>query len=296
MESSSKAAQSTPVLSACVIVKNGEKTIERCLRSLEFADEIIVIDAQSTDRTVEIARKITSKVVSHPWQGFATQRNIALNHSSGRWVFFLDADEKAEPNLGKILKQIAQEDPDKHPNCYSVKRVEFFLGKQLNYGPGNPSFQWRFFKKSGVRFEGEVHEFPRFEGGIGLIQSTGIAHWPDLSVEHFLTKMNHYTTLEAVDRFTQGQRTSLWHAFGTFFSTFFKNGIRYRGFLNGKEGLVLITLESFSRVVRHLKLWLYWQVHDGKIQINLNAPLPKPGSTKAPGSEDLDRGITGPVY
>ncbi|MBI3557483.1 MAG: glycosyltransferase family 2 protein [Deltaproteobacteria bacterium] len=278
-------------LSACVIARNEERTLERCLKSLAFADEIVVIDAGSHDRTVEIARRFTSKVIVHAWQGFARQRNVGLENCGGEWVFFLDADEEASAELGQRLKKIAFGNAAAHPNCYSIKRDEFFLGRQLRYGPGNPSFQWRFFKRNGVRFEGEVHEFPRFEGPIGLIADAAIAHWPSLGIDRFLVKLNHYTTLEALDRFAQGQRTTLFHATGTFFTTFLKNGIRYGGLWNGKEGFVLTLLESFSRVVRHLKLWVFWQVHEGRLKIDLGMRLPQPGSATPPAKAELERPV-----
>lgn len=280
-----------PRISACVIAYNEERTIERCLRSLSFADEIVVIDAFSSDRTVERCRNLGAKVVQNKWQGFTKQRNVGLDSCAGDWVFFLDADEEATRELGARLKAIAADDMSKHPNCYSVKRIEFFLGKQLNYGPGNPSFQWRFFKRAGVRFEGEVHEYPRFDGNVGLIDDAAILHWPDLGIDRFLNKLNHYTTLEALDRFSQGQRTTLFHAFGTFFTTFLKNGIRYRGLFNGKEGFVLTLLESFSRVVRHLKLWVFWQVHDGKMKVALPVELPAPGSGRKPSKDELEKAV-----
>jgi len=275
-------------ISACVISRNEERSIERCLKSLSFADEIIVIDACSTDNTPEIAKRLATKVLTKAWSGFAPQRNACLDAATGDWVFFLDADEEASEGLAKILRKIASEQATAHPNCYSIKRIEYFLGKELHYGPGNPSFQWRFFKRAGVRFEGGVHEFPRFEGAVGLITDSAIHHWPSLNIDRFLNKLNHYTTLEAIDRFGQGQRTTLLHAFGTFFSTFLKNGIRYRGFWNGKEGVVLTVLESISRVVRHLKLWVLWQVYEGKIRIDLGIPLPQPGSTRAHKKSELE--------
>lgn len=278
-------------LSACIIAHNEERALERCLKSLGFADEIVVVDAGSTDRTQEIAGKYTKKIVIHPWQGFAKQRNVGLDHCSGTWVFFVDADEEASSGLGLRLKKIASEALSEHPNCYSIRRNEYFLGRELKYGPGNPSYQWRFFKREGVRFEGEVHEFPRFEGPVGLIADVGLEHWPNLGIDRFLNKLNHYTTLEALDRFAQGQRTTLFHAFGTFFSTLLKNGIRYRGFWNGKEGLVLTVLESFSRVVRHLKLWVYWQVYDGKLRFDLGVKLPMPGSARGHSKEELERPV-----
>lgn len=278
-------------ISACIIAKNEERTISRALTSLKkFADEIVVIDSHSTDKTAELARSFGAKVIASDWKGFAHQRNVGLDHCSNEWVFFLDADEEASLELGVRLKKIAAEPTASHPNCYSVTRYEYFLGKELHYGPGNPSYQWRFFKRHGVRFEGEVHEYPRFEGPVGEVREP-IRHNPDLSVDRFLNKLNHYTSLEAIDRFSQGQRTTLFHAFGTFFTTMLKNGIRYRGFLNGKEGVVLTILESFSRVVRHLKLWTLWQVYDGKIRMNLGFDLPKPGSAKPPTKEELDKPV-----
>ena len=157
-------------ITACIIAQNEEKAIGRALRSLSFADEIIVVDGGSTDQTVAISESFSKvKVVKQLFQGFTAQRNRALKESSGQWVFFLDADEEASAPLAKRLVEIAKEDPSKHPHCYSVRREEFFLGKHLSYGPGNPSFQWRYFKKEKVTFEGAVHEYPKFEGAVGEI-------------------------------------------------------------------------------------------------------------------------------
>lgn len=275
-------------LTACVIARDEERTIERALRSLSFADEIVVVDGGSTDRTREIAARYATRVIENPWRGFADQRNVALSSSRGEWVFFLDSDEQASEELGRRLRAIASDEPSRHPECYSIRRIEYFLGKELRFGPGNPSHQWRFFKRAGVSFEGEVHEFPRFKGPVGRIEEP-ILHDPDLGIDRFLSKLNRYTTIEALDRFAQGQRTTLFHAFGTFFTTLLKNGVRYGGFLNGKAGLVLTALEAVSRVVRHLKLWLFWQVHEGRIRMDLGFALPRPGSAKAPSKADLER-------
>ncbi len=286
-----------PLLTACVIVLNEEQNILRCLESLRFADEIVVVDGGSTDATALRVRDFEKqngklKMDALCFQGFAQSRNHALGLATGKWVFFLDADEEVTLDLGRRLKNISREDPKLHPRGYSIKREEFFLGQKLNHGPGNPSHQWRFFQREGVHFKGEVHEYPVFEGPVGKIEES-ILHWPHLSIERFLNKMNRYTTLEALDRFSQGQRTSLLHALFTFISTFLKNGIRYRGFWNGKVGVVLVILESFSRTVRHLKLWLLWQVHDGKIQydpwLGQKLKLPEPGQKTAAALAEIEK-------
>lgn len=287
--------QSPIRLSACIITRNEEAFIERCIQSVHFADEVIVIDAESSDQTRTIAEGLGAKVHTNPWKGFSHQRNLCLEHAKGDWVFFIDADEEASKELGAELRQwISLNDRFQasglfFPHCFSVRREEFFLGRHLKYGPGNPSFQWRFFRKNAVRFVGDVHEYPQFEGPIGALSKGFLNHNPHLNVDRFLKKLNHYTTLEALDRFQQGQRTSLFHAVFTFWTTLFKNGIRYQGFRNGKEGWILIILESFSRVVRHLKLWTYWRIHDQELKIRLDHPLPPPGTTPKPAGEIFQR-------
>src|SRR4051812_11038197 len=96
-------------LSACVITRNEERVLARCLSSLKFADEIVVIDAESSDRTVEIAKQFSAKVLIKAWSGFAAQRNAGLKHCEGQWVFFLDADEEASSLLGERLSRISRD-------------------------------------------------------------------------------------------------------------------------------------------------------------------------------------------
>jgi glycosyltransferase involved in cell wall biosynthesis len=262
----------TNALSVCLISKNEAHAIARALTSIrrEFGSiDIIVVDAESIDATTNIAKHMDARVFTKPWTGFAEARNFALAQATTEWVLFVDCDEAIEE--GFAAKWTALNATNKNlPNCFSVRRREFFLGRELYFGPGNPSHQWRLFRRSAVRFVGAVHEYPEFDGPIGSIESTGLLHWvqPDeptapenvfQDVVRFLNKMNHYTTLEALERFAQGQTTTLWHAFFTFFSTILKNGISYQGFRNGKEGVVLILLEAFSRTVRHLKLWVLWR-------------------------------------
>jgi glycosyltransferase involved in cell wall biosynthesis len=284
-------------LSVCIITQNEAHALRRALASVTFADEIIVVDGGSTDNTQAVVDACPgARMVVQSFAGFSAQRNRALKEARGQWVFFLDSDEEVTPALARRLRAISQDEPSAHPHCYSVRREEYFLGKHLKYGPGNPSHQWRFFKRTAVEFVGEVHEYPIFDGPIGAIGSTRaedcsecINHWPDLGIDKFLNKMNRYTTLEALERFAQGERTSLAHAVLTFYSTFLKNGLRYGGLFNGREGLVLTILESFSRTVRHLKLWLFWQVHEKKIPFDLGMALPVPGSRIKPKAEDLDK-------
>jgi glycosyltransferase involved in cell wall biosynthesis len=244
------------MISVFVICFNEEKSIDRAIQSvLPLADELIVVDSGSTDQTLEILSKYRNvRVIHRNWTGFKDQKNFALILCSHPWVFAIDADEAASPELVTRIKKIV-EVANNPVTCYRVRREEYFLGKHLKGGPGNPSFQERLFRKDAVEYVGTVHEYPVLKyGQYGLIQEV-IHHNPEHGIERFLDKMNHYTSLEAKDRILAGKKSSLAHAFLTFLSTFLKNFFSYKGYKNGKEGLVLCFLEAFSRSVRHFKVW-----------------------------------------
>lgn len=253
--------QGDRMISAFVICQNEELTIERCLRSLSFSSDIVVVDGGSTDSTVErieqlITEGLPIRCFRRSWTGFSEQKNYALSLCRGPWVFSLDADEAATHGLAlKVEKIVAESTSSPEITCFRVRREEFFLGEHLPGGPGCPSFQERLFLKEAVEYRGNIHEYPHLRfGRHGLIQEA-ILHSPLLDFEGVLRRMNTYTTLEARDRFSRGQRTSLAHAFLTFFSSFLRNYLVYGGFRGGKAGALWCFIESISRTMRHLKLW-----------------------------------------
>jgi len=152
---------STRKISAVLIVLNEAGPIARCLNSLSWCDEIIVVDGMSTDSTKAIALNPNAawasriKWFERAWDGFKNQRNFALDQSSHDWVLCVDADEECSPALRTRLEGLlASENP--HP-YWKVRRQEYFLGKAIHYGVWNPSYQDRFFKKQGVRFVNDIH-------------------------------------------------------------------------------------------------------------------------------------------
>lgn len=247
-------------VSALIITKNEAQNIERCLNSLLWADEIVVIDAFSDDRTAEIclnsqapwAGKLQFKQKS--WEGFRVQRNFSLDSAKNNWVFIIDADEKCTPELAAKIKVILNEDGGPKYNAYKVHRVEFFLGKPIHYGIWNPSYQDRFFDRTGVRYVNDIHEYPVFREPPGMIHEA-ILHDPGFAPERFLEKMNRYTTIEARNRVEQGRRTNLFRLLGAFPAMFLKNYFYYSAYRDGLHGVVISLLEGISRAVRHIKMW-----------------------------------------
>lgn len=244
-------------LTVLLIARNEANYIERALKTVQFADEIIVVDGGSSDQTREIASELGATVLEREWTGFRDQRNFAMEQAKNDWVFFIDADEAVTPELESWFHKFFQGDYNRTvTNGFKIRRVEFFLGKEIKGACWNPSFQDRLLRKAKAKFVGEIHEFPEVEGGlVRAPELAALLHNPNVTVESFLEKMNRYTTVEAWDRYSLGERTNLAHLFVTFFSTWAKNYFYYKSYRDGAHGFVIATMEAVSRTVRHIKLW-----------------------------------------
>jgi glycosyltransferase involved in cell wall biosynthesis len=249
-----------PPVTVAIITRNEEKHIARCLESLVWAAEILVVDAHSSDRTAEICRDPgaawASKIrfIPREWNGFRDQRMFAMNESRHDWILVVDADERCSPELEARIKGFFSEGGEPPSRAYKVRRIEYFLGKAIHYGIWNPSYQDRFFHRAGVKYVNEIHEYPVFPAPPRDIHEP-LEHSPDFTPDRFLDKMNRYTTIEARDRIAQGQRTHLFKLLGAFPAMFYKNYFYYGARKDGMHGLVISLLEGVSRVVRHIKMW-----------------------------------------
>ncbi len=245
-------------VSAILIVSNEERNLGRALRSLEWCDEIIVVDAKSTDGSKKIALDPTAgwahriRWLEREWDGFKNQRNFALDQATHDWILAVDADEECTPQLREKIQSILSES---EPHRYwKVHRQEYFLGKPIYYGVWNPSYQDRFFHRPGVRFVNEIHEYAKFPGESRRIHES-LLHSPDFNPDKFLAKMNKYTTIEARDRVASGRRTNLFRVVLAGPAMFLKNYFYYRAYRDGAHGIVISVLEGISRSVRHVKMW-----------------------------------------
>ncbi len=251
-------------VSAIIITKNEEKKVSRCLNSLTWVDEIIVVDAFSSDETVKICENPAlpwagkTKVLKRQWTGFRDQRMYALNQAKNDWLLVMDADEMCSNELESKIKSFFDNDQTPPHRAYKVHRVEYFLGKPIRYGIWNPSYQDRFFHREGVTYKNDIHEYPLFQSNPDKIHEP-ILHSPDFNPEHFLEKMNRYTTIEARDRVAQGQRTNAFRLITAFPAMFLKNYFYYGAYKDGVHGFIISLLEGISRVVRHIKIWRFSQ-------------------------------------
>jgi glycosyltransferase involved in cell wall biosynthesis len=240
------------MLSVTIITLNEEKNLRSCLESLDFADEIILFDSGSQDRTLTIAREFTEKISQEPWQGFARQKNLAQDKAQGPWILNIDADERVSPELKKeILGVISADSP-----CagYKIPRKNYFCGQWIKHGGWYPNYQLRLYQKNAGAFAPrEVHEQVVVQGKIGTLKYP-LDHFTYASISDYLKRMDRYSELSALQYLKEGKKIS-WPEilFRTQF-TFFKMWGLQRGFLDGANGLVLAMLYSYYTFVKYSKL------------------------------------------
>lgn len=240
-------------LSIAIIAWNEEARLRACLESVTWADEIVVVDAESTDKTVPLAREFTDKVYVHAWPGFAAQKNFALEHTTAEWVLSLDADERVTPELRARLEAIVKADGP--ADGYSIPRRNIFWGAWVRHGGLYPDYQLRLFRRGAGRFvDDAVHESVRVQGRVEKLAEPMLHHsYRDL--EDFVRRSNRYSTLSAQDWVRRGRPARLgdliMRPLGRFVSMYILQG----GFLDGWRGFVLAVLYAEYVFLRMAKVW-----------------------------------------
>jgi glycosyltransferase involved in cell wall biosynthesis len=239
-------------ISAVVITLNEEANIEGCLRSLSFADEIVVLDSFSTDRTVELARRYTDKVSCREFVGFSDQKNAAIELATGEWVFIVDADEVVPVGLAKEIAAAVQTDEF---DSYRMPRSTDFLGRNMRHSGWYPDYQLRLARKSKAHIPDRlVHETLEVDGACGTLKNALIHYsYPDLNT--YLRKMLLYTGSAARQKAREGRKASPLDLLLNPPMVFFKMYVIKQGFMDGLHGLVLSVLSACSAAIRYITLW-----------------------------------------
>jgi glycosyltransferase involved in cell wall biosynthesis len=240
-------------LSVTIITKNEAKNIRRCLESIMWADEIIVLDSGSTDDTLAICKEYTSKIYSTDWPGFGPQKNRALSYATQDWVLSLDADEVVSDELMTKIQAILVA-PVIDLNGYAINRPVVFLDKIIRHATG-ASKTIRFFKRGHGHFSDvQIHEELLVEGKVGYLAEP-IYHYSFGEVADVLTKLNRYTSLVAEQRAARGKKGSLLQAIISAVWMFSKVYFFKLGFLDGGAGFILAISFAQGAYYRYVKLW-----------------------------------------
>ncbi len=242
-------------LSIVLIVKNEEKNLEACLKTVvEFATEIIVFDTGSTDNTIEIAKKYTQKVINDAnWQGFGDARQKAQSHAQCDWVLMLDADERVTPTLrDSIIEAIIQ---NQQQNVYSLSRLSSCFGREIKNCGWYPDWVTRLYPRELCAWDDAlVHE--KLQHSLNTISLQGdLKHQTYENIEHYLIKSANYANYWAEEKYQKNQTTTLFNGISHAFFCFIKMYFLKTGFLDGKQGFLLCVLSAHSTFVKYAALW-----------------------------------------
>jgi glycosyltransferase involved in cell wall biosynthesis len=243
-------------LSVIIITKNEERNIRACLKSVTWADEIIVVDAGSMDRTVDIAKEFTQKIFSRPWDGYGVAKNYGLLQCTSEWILSLDADERITLELQKeILDRLSS--VDQKIAALSMPRRANFLGKWINHCGWYPGRITRVFRRSAGRFsEEKVHERLEVQG-VTVPLKSDLLHYTDPDLKHYFEKFNKYTSLAAEELTENNKKFVLGKLIINPLVVFIKMYILKLGFLDGIPGLILCVLSANYVFTKYAKLWEY---------------------------------------
>ena len=244
-------------LSVVIITFNEEHNLPRTLESVKWADEIIVVDSLSTDRTVEIARTFGAKVFVEPWKGFAAQKNSAINKATCDWILSIDADEVVPSDLKlEILEALKKSVQPGSPDGYWVPRMNYILGRWMRHGGYWPDHKLRLFRRGkGHLPERAVHETIHVEGKLGFLREP-LFHEPYPDLATYIEHMDRYSSLGAQMAVEKG-----WCGFSFInivlrpMFTFIYNYFFRLGFLDGREGLLLHLYHSVYVSWKYAKVW-----------------------------------------
>ncbi|MBD3401967.1 glycosyltransferase [candidate division GN15 bacterium] len=239
-------------LSVVIITRNEEANLGRCLESVAFADEVIVVDSDSTDRTEEISVSRGAQFVTIEWAGFGPAKQAGVDRATGEWVLSIDADEAVPADLAEEITRVIA-DPDSLDGYYLPRRTQF-LGRWIGHCGWYPDYVLRLFRRERGRFDGAVvHEKVVVDGRVGRLKHD-LLHYSYPTLEEYFVKFNRYTTMGAEQAHAAGKRAG-WFAIAIKpVATFFTHYVSRQGFRDGLEGFLISTLSSAAVLVKYAKL------------------------------------------
>ncbi len=255
-------------LSVVIIARNEEKLIGEAIESAKFADEVLVLDTGSTDKTAAVAKKAGARVIKRPTKGlaFARWRTEAIKEVRGDWIFYLDADERITPELKSEILQIVSHSLS-HTGCvhsdtpgvsmaYAVPRENYYLGRRVRWGGAWPDYVKRlFWKKALKKWTGRLHEEPVFEGKLTHLRNP-IRHYTHRDLTSMVAKTIEWSKLEAEELYrAHHPPVTWWRILRIMLTELWQRGIRKQGFRDGTVGVIEVIFQVFSRFITYARLW-----------------------------------------
>ena len=239
------------MLSAVIITFNEAARLPACLDSLEFVDEILVVDSGSTDNTVELAESRGCRVIHQSWLGYGPQKQFAVEQADHDWVLCVDADERVSEQLQEAITGALQ---NPQHSAYEMPRCNRFMGRWLRHGEGYPDWSLRLYHRAKARWSDDpVHEKVESDGEVGRLQGD-LMHESQETLEHYLAKQNRYTSLQAEALFSRGNKSGVARIVISPLVRFIKMYFFRLGFLDGLPGLIHILIGCYNSAFKYVKL------------------------------------------
>jgi glycosyltransferase involved in cell wall biosynthesis len=270
-----------PPVSAIITTFNELEFVEDCIRSVEWADEIYLIDSFSTDGTVELIREKFPQVrfEQRTYHGAASQKNYAIDRAAHDWIFYIDADERVTPPLRDELLRTLSGKLDLW--AYSVGRRNFMLGQEVKYSGLQRDRVTRLFHRGHARYPNRrVHADLLVDGETGMLKQR-MLHFYIRTFDHMIAKMTRYANWGAAQMFIDGKRTSAWGIFNHSLGKFVRDYIFNFGFLDGTRGLISVGMHVYYTFWKYAKLWELTQLK------RLGKPVPLPSLDEEEGRWEL---------
>jgi glycosyltransferase involved in cell wall biosynthesis len=251
-----------PKLSVTVIARNEAEHIGAALESVAWADEIVVVDSESTDATVAIAKRYTDRVVVRPWPGYAAQKNHAASLARSEWILSLDADERVTPELAAEVRALLASPPASQ--AYRIPRVTWHMGRWIRSTDWYPDHQTRLYDRTAAHWTGEyVHESLSVAGAVGVLTGE-LQHFPYQDIADHLDTIGRYTTFAARQMRAEGRRCSLVQLAAHPPLAFLRNYVAHGGFRDGAPGFIISALNAYYVFLKFAKLRELQDLHGAR--------------------------------
>lgn len=240
-------------VSVTVITRDEAANIDACLASVAWADEVLVVDCGSTDRTVEIARARGARVIVKDWPGYSAQKNFAAAEASNDWILSVDADERVTPELASEIRSTLATSPT--IAGFRIPRVTWHLGRWIRTTDWYPDYQLRLYDRRRASWkERRVHESVTADGPVGQLKNE-LQHYAYRDITHHHQTMDRYTTLAAEDMYASGRRAGVVDVALHPPAAFLRNYVLRRGFTDGMPGFIISVMNAHYVFLKFAKLW-----------------------------------------
>lgn len=240
-------------ISAAIITFNEEKNIKRCIDSLDFVDEVIVVDSLSSDQTCKIAQELGAKVIDQKFLGHIAQKQLAVDNCTHNWIISLDADEEVSFELKDSILELLEKGFDK--DAYEMNRVSFHLGCWIRHGGWYPDRKIRLFNKQKAYWGGyNPHDKVIVDGSVGRVKGD-LQHYVFKDLRHNIDTNNSYSSIMAEDLYKDGKSFSYAKLFLKPLGKFLETYVYKKGFLDGMPGFIIAVGAAYSMFLKFAKLW-----------------------------------------